>query len=203
VASASSDISEKIVVVKGRSRSARTFVARRGTHTMVPVAYRLAEPCSPSPTSTCMPGSTGGAGRSTRRRVRALRRRRPRARRVLDQRRRRARVGAGRTDRGRTRVPGGDLHAGRGAAAPPHPRRHRPLDAPPGLSRRATGALPLDSVRPCGPGRAGVGPLPGGRAGELGHRRPHPGRLVVEGTGSCISPRCGATGCAGPPLWWT
>ena len=42
---ASSDISEKIVVVKARSRSARTFVARPGTHTMVPVTYRLAEPC--------------------------------------------------------------------------------------------------------------------------------------------------------------
>ena len=45
MATASSDISEKIVVVKARSRSARTFVVPTGTHTMVPVAYRLPEPC--------------------------------------------------------------------------------------------------------------------------------------------------------------
>src|SRR5581483_9020608 len=46
--------------VVGGAVGHRTMVLTGGT-----VAYRRAGPCSPSPTSTCTPGSTGGAGPST------------------------------------------------------------------------------------------------------------------------------------------
>ena len=124
-----------------------------------------------------------GAAVRSHRSLRDVRCRRPRPRRVLDQRRRRTRFGAGRTDRRRSRVPGRDVHPRRGPAGPAPPRRHRSLATPPGLPGREAGALRIERAPPPRP-RAGVGALPRGPAGVMGDRRPHTprGDLVVEGS---------------------
>ena len=106
----------------------------------------------------------------------ALRRRRPRARGVLDQRRRRARVGAGRTDRRRARLPGRDVHRWPRAGWP------RPTPTPPTAGCPAWASGPTSgrsTLAACAPSRhreLAVGPLPARREpGQLGDRRPHAG----------------------------
>ena len=132
-----------------------------------------------------------GAAVRSHRSLRDVRCRRPRPRRVLDQRRRRTRFGAGRTDRRRSRVPGRDVHPRRGPAGPAPPRRHRSLATPPGLPGREAGALRIERAPPPRP-RAGLGALPRGPAGVMGDRGPHtspgrPGAGGIAGTASALA----------------